>query len=301
MADRIKTEAASLDGFAPSGDVGISCIGSTYHITENVIWAADHDVGLGPAQVRPVRLSANGTSSQLSTANTTGISGASVDGSTVRISNIADPDDAAKRCWVTRVDSTDADTDGTGAKRCEISIQSPLVFRQGTRYVIGFCQRIADWTSTTDEQLTWQIPPDDSLGVSPWFAHYVAGNARRIDVRFNRSETPSNGTSTITTIWSETDWAPLTWERWVLEITESQSNGYVKAWRNGVVVGEYSGTTGYVQPVGGGSYWKQGVYHWTNAGNTWDASLSMRNVWTKGAFVSDSVTPEDMDALLQTL
>ncbi len=298
MAD-IRTRTSSLAGLDPSGDSGISSVNGTYTVFGDVLWSADHALGLGVAQQRSVRLSGNGTSTLLSQNTTIGITGSSVNGSTARVTVATDPEDAAKACWLCRVDSSDADTDGTGAKRCEVSMTG-FTFLERETYVIGFVQRLADWTATTDEQLTWQTPAADALGVSPWAAHYVQGDTRRVDVRFNLNETPSNGTSTITTVWSESDWAPNQWDRFVIVVRESLTAGRLDVWKNGVLVGAYAGPVGYVQSTPG-SYWKQGVYHWTNAGNTWDASVPMRDTWTKGAFISTGVTPEDMDEFLKTL
>jgi hypothetical protein len=291
----MRIATAALDGVAPNEDIAILNVSDTYYVFQtDILWAAEAEIGVSRSQPRTVSVQSNGVSSStLSGA----ITATTIGGSNIRAGVVADPDDATKQCWYLRADSSDSDTSGSGAKRSEIlpstDCEAQNMFMD-RRYVIGLCERVADWTVTTDVQVTWQLHDPGSL--PPWLAHYVEGNTERIDMRYKLT-----GDTVLVNLWSKIDWTPNTWRRWVIDVVESQTSGVVRVFADGVQIINYSGPVGYAEPNGRGSYWKNGVYHWTDSGNTWDSSLSMREVWQKGAYISKTMAAGEMEQMLRDL
>lgn len=298
----IRTDGASLAGVDPAGDIAISNIAGTYYVFGTpLIWAADADIGVSRRQPRVVSVQSNGTTSTTASGS---ITGALVGGSTMRVGVVSDPADGAKSCWFLRADSADADTAGAGNKRSELlpsSDSEAASLYMDRTYVIGLLQRVADWRSTTDDQATWQLHDNTGAALSPWLTLMYSGETRSIIARYSLNASPSQANTVVVTLWSDVAWAPNTWDQWVIEAVESQTDGAARVWLNGVAVADYSGPLGYQEPAGRGSYWKQGVYHWTDAGNSWDASLSMRETWQKGAYIATGVTPAEMMTALDSI
>lgn len=292
----------SLSGYATNQDIAINHINGSYYIfNSDLLWVADANIGVLTKQPRTIIFQSNGLS-QISTLGT--ITGTSILGSTTRIGVVPDPLNGTKNCWYLRADSSDADTAGVGNKRSELLASSDSEIgsmKMNTAYVIGCCQRVADWTSTTDQQATWQIHDNAASSLSPWVALLYEGNTRKIYIRYSLNASPTQGNTTAELVWSQTGWTPNIWDKWVIKVVESQTNGLAQVWLNGTLLFTYNGPLGYQEPNNRGSYWKQGIYHWTDAGNTWDASLSMRETWQKGAYISNQVSAEEMISFLDTL
>jgi len=295
----VRLVSSSVSGLPVSDDICITHKEGTYYVYgPDMLWAAEAGIGARLGQPRQIGAQSIGNNSILLSAGE--VTGSSQDGSTLRIGVVADPDDAAKPCWLMRVHSNDADTAGTGAKRSEIAPRLDSEARgmlMGQRYVIGLAQRLPTWAGTTDEQLTFQFKGDDSIGASPWLAHYVLGSNRRLRLLYSLNPDQSGLVSQDLFAGSV---SPNTWERWVIEVIESQTAGLVRAWLNGQMVVDYAGPVGYQEPNGRGAYWKQGVYHWT-VGNAWDDAIPVREVWQKGAYVSKVMSVAAMDAVFQLL
>jgi hypothetical protein len=298
----IRTDSVSLEGIPPADDIAINYITDTYHVFgSELLWAADTEIGINKKQPRIVAIQSNGSSTNTALGSVTGTL---IGGSTTRAGVTTDPDDGTKTCWYLRADSSDTDTAGVGNKRSELlpsgDSEAGAMLMEKT-YIIGLAQRIADWRTTTDEQVTWQIHDNTGYAVSPWLALLYNGNTRTIEIRYSTSATPSQGNTTNQTIWSDSNWSPNVWEQWVIETKESQTQGVAKVWLNGILIATYQGPLGYQEPSNRGSYWKQGVYHWTDAGNTWDSSLSMRETWQKGAYIAANIQASDMISNLNTI
>lgn len=231
------------------------------------------------------------------------VTGTLVDGSTTRFARVADPDDAGKWCWYSRVNSGDPDTSGTGAKRCEWSLTGNAVFEEKNARVMGVCIRMQDWRALTDDQLVWQVHgPDASSVTVPWLILWVDAGVFKISLWYDTNASPSLGTVQSIDLFSEAVWSPLTWYRFAIFVREDWSgNGRVQVLRNGVQIVNYSGPVGVNDQALGGSYMKSGYYHWTS-GNAWDASVATREIWHKGPYiVSEAVPLAEMDAFLVTL
>lgn len=193
-----------------------------------------------------------------------------------RFSVVADPDNAAKKAWLFKCANTDADTAGAGAKRTEFSSYPDQYtgFPEGREFLACFATRTGQsWSGLTDEQLISQIHASSG---SPIFAIYVNGSGLRISIR--RGEV---GSAEVI-LYVDSMFVAQMWDSWVIYGKPGQP-GFLKVWRNGALVVNYSGNFGYTD--GSINYLKAGYYHWTNAGNTWDTNLTERTLYYKGPWI----------------
>ena len=103
----------------------------------------------------------------------------------------------------------------------------------------------------SDDDLPW------SGGTSPIFALELLVEKMRMAVRY----LPPGGSSSsqIKTVYPWTDNANIVRGKWYtikIEMKSNQSNGYLRMWRDGVQVFNYTGAIGYGCP----SYWEYGIY-----------------------------------------
>lgn len=78
-------------------------------------------------------------------------------------------------------------------------------------------------------------------------------------------------------------------------ICKSIRTALSQRWRNGSLVIDYIGALGYSD--GSINYLKAGYYHWTNAGNNWDATLPERTLYYKGPWVIDPARSSPGEAI----
>jgi hypothetical protein len=246
---------------------------------------------------------ANGVQSLLNTIPVGGYTAALVNGSTARFVQVADPDNAAKQCWWLRLSSADADTAGTGAKRTEFATSATnYPGRKGQRILYGMNVRLPSWSTTTDMQAIQQIHGSQDIASGPpWFAHYIQGSTETIVLRYSAATVPTVGNTTLITVWTNTVPAN-TWRRIVVDTAHAyDGGGYCKVWVNDVLVVDYVGALGYVEPLFP-SYPKAGIYHWTDSGNLWDATMPVREAHFKGPyFCNASVPSADLRQLLSVI
>lgn len=261
------------------------------------------DARLGWVQQNPSPgIQAYGSIGTVGTSVTADVTGTSVDGSTMRFGAVADPDDAGKVCWHIRVHPDDPLT--ASSKRGEFAHTSSRV-RHWNERTVGLCVRLQDWTELTDQQLFWQWHTDDALSAapSPWLAGYVLDGEMVVQMRYDTRETPVS--QTIVELYRDAAWTPLSWERWVIRSRAGYNGtGFVQILRDGQLIVDYSGAVGSnEQGVGTEtSYFKNGYYHWINAGNDWDTSVNTREVWHKGAYIADGrVSVSEMDDFLASI
>lgn len=245
------------------------------------------------------------TGTAVSLGTTGGITYSLVDGSTTRIGTTTDPMDASKSCWIFRCNSGDLDQGGSGNKRSEIYFYRGGRIKSKQNYLVGISTYLPPaLATTTDEQLFWQVHSDGWVAnASPWLAFYVRNGTARVDVRHGVDASTSPLTQ-VTTIFSQPVKTAV-WQHWVMLFRysyEDYTTNFVQLYLNGTMVGNYTGKLGYYEN-GGASFWKSGIYHWTNAGNTWDASLPTRECWQKGPVIlkDGAVSPAEMYDFLRLI
>lgn len=210
-----------------------------------------------------------------------------------RVSVVADPEDAAKKCWLLKCASTDADTAGTGAKRTEFSSypNSAQGIQDGDSFLVCFATRTGEsWAALSDDQLISQIHAGSG---SPIFAVYVNASGLRVSIRRG-----SVGSAEVP-LYTDAAFSHGQWLQWVVH-GRTGTDGFLRVWRNGLLIVDYVGAFGYSD--GSLNYLKAGYYHWTNAGNTWDTSLPERTLYYKGPWIVDErlSTPEEAIAFIRT-
>lgn len=231
------------------------------------------------------------------------VTGTSVDGSTVRLTRVADPEDESKWCWHWRVHPDDPDT--ASSRRGEFSFAQAITRKYNRNaFVVGMCIRLPDIKNTTDDQLVWQLHGPDGANIgNPYIVLLCTAGQLRIVLRYDTNEVSASGTQTVLTPWRDSDWVPNQWYRWAaLLLPDYLGNGRAVIMRDGVTVLDYVGPLGYNDDSVGTAYFKNGYYHWINSGNDWDRSVETRDVWHKGAYVASTlVSINEMDDFLAGL
>ena len=251
-------------------------IDNVFVASDAVLAQADPVVGL-TEQIGNMQIQTNGVVSTLQTPSVG-----------TRVTVVQDPEDASKKCWLMKCASTDADTAGTGAKRTEFSSYPDTYqgIQDGKEFLACFATRTGEsWAALTDEQLISQIHAGSG---SPIFAIYVNASGLRASIRrgaVGSAEIP---------LYTDATFTHGQWSRWVL-YGRTGIDGFLQVWRNGAPVVDYTGALGYSD--GSINYLKAGYYHWTNAGNTWDASMPERTLYYKGPWLVDPSRSGLYDAL----
>lgn len=238
------------------------------------------------------------------------VNGTSVNGSTVRVGVTTDPDDAAKRCWIYRVNINDPDTAGSGNKRSETSCDFPtMAIRDKDRgHSLFFATRYCDISATTTgQQVISQVHASNTnTGCPPWYGILVGpGNRLFIVLRYDENPVTSNATNQN---WIPYDnfFVPNTWDKWYVEYRQSHDglDGYCRIWRNRVKIVDYVGKLGYVDN-GGYSYLKAGIYHFTEGDPSFafDPAVPTRECWQKGPYMLPVgiITPTEAFDFLDTI
>lgn len=243
------------------------------------------------------RIQSYGTGTTRPTQSPTGVTGTSVNGSTVRVARVADPDDAGKWAFWMRADVADPLT--FNGRRSEFSYDDPDArFFVGQRVVIGAMLRFPDWTGvpTGDKLLVLQL--HGKTDIQPWLSINWDGSRCYLRHTYDNAALPTNETGDANVSETDITWAPNTWMRIALEVKIAPGGGgAVRAMVNGSVIRDYTGPIGFNEY----NYFKTGVYKWSSS-NTWTTTgtLGTREVYLKGPYMfrSETETAEQMDALL---
>lgn len=245
------------------------------------------------------------------------INGPVVDGSAVRIANVADPQDAAKRCWLYRININDPDTAGSGNKRAELSgdFRQMALRNKDGGHIMFFAVRYCDLsTTTTGQQVISQVHASNTnTGCPPWYGMLVGpGNRLFFILRYDPNPITSDSTN-VNWIAYDNFFTPNTWMHVVVEYRQSNDTpeGYCRIWlrRQGEAapttpIVNYNGMLGYVDN-GGYSYLKAGIYHFTEGAPqfAFDAALPTRECWQKGPYQLPigTVTVAEAFAFLETV
>lgn len=220
--------------------------------------------------------------------------------------SIAEPDQPdLKPSFQWDVRKTDPDTASTGAKRCEFSFGWRVMSYPGKVQVdrVGLkanethwwavAIKAEDWSSTVadhhnDWQILWQWHDFGGPGLPPFLALHALGNEWHIQLAYDTSSRPSNGT-----LKKEWPWRgfvqPGTWNRFIVKARKdlvTPNNSFVQIWMNGNLIVDYKELPfGYNLPEA--DYAKVGLYKWfstspTNTPNVWHDSQPARRMWSKG-------------------
>jgi hypothetical protein len=257
-------------------------VDNVFVASDAVLAQADPVVGL-VEQIGNLQIQTNGVVSTMSSPSVG-----------TRVSVVADPENAAKKCWLLKCASTDADTAGTGAKRTEFSSYPNAAqgIQDGEAFLACFATRTGEsWASLSDDQLISQIHAGSG---SPIFAVYVSASGLRVSIRrgaVGSAEIP---------LYTDAAFAHNQWLQWVVH-GRTGVDGFLRIWRNGALIVDYAGAFGYSD--GSINYLKAGYYHWTNAGNDWDAALPERTLFYKGPWIVDSraVTPAEAISFIDSV
>lgn len=212
-----------------------------------------------------------------------------------RASVVADPDDRSSRAFELSVMPTDADTSGSGNKRCELALgwkeyrypgkvlarTTALPRNRDFWWSIKF--RLADWRATRDRQVIFQWLPGFSTTAGPILGLDVWGNTLRLEIHYDSGAAPSETTMTKLIPWTLTRWQPNRWYTMVFRAridAATPAGGKLVMWLDGAQVLDYRGPIGFTVPTEG-DYVKFGPYHWTG-NNPWDLSVVKRTGWYKG-------------------
>lgn len=183
------------------------------------------------------------------------------------------------------------DPEASGSPRCELS------FVRGTK---GYLPKAStfwftatvwldDWRGTDDEQLVAQFHDGDwSRGLNPFFALLIRGNQARVNVRWDTTQNETIAKTHVANkdIWSGSFDFSRRWVTFVVQArtsTRASDAPFVRVWRDGQLIANYSGPVGYNQPEFR-DYAKVGYYHWLN-GNPWDQRMPVRTVYVRRATV----------------
>ncbi|MDP3086317.1 MAG: heparin lyase I family protein [Rubrivivax sp.] len=212
-----------------------------------------------------------------------GIHGADLGGGmgTQRFGKVADPDQPSRKVLMFRANVNDRLA--AAAPRCEMTFSptqaGSLPVKKELWFAFGV--RLKDWKVTDDEQLLMQWHwGNGAIPLNPFLGLFLRGNTLRIDNRFDATYPPSKNTTTVKTLWQNTQLPIDRWTYFVIKARISPHLGdapYVKVWRDGVQVASYSGPVGYNYPEVN-PYVKVGHYQWIASYNPWSTAAPTKTV-----------------------
>lgn len=222
-----------------------------------------------------------------------------IEGSDQRFGFVVDPNNAAKRAAVMRLDSTDPLT--ASATRIEMSCLGTTC-AENNEYTIGFAFRTGMWKQSDDEQVIFQMKSVATGPGNPFLALVVGGGGRGAawNIRYNASPDPQQVGNTVLPIIS-VPWVEQEWEYYVIQLKRHWDLAQLpslKIWRNGTQVIDYAGPISYNIP-NDVSQIKLGIYHYTPP--AWVAPLN-RVAYFKGllqypGFVNETVVRSILQAI----
>ncbi len=294
MADRIVTPAISypssvepLGGFPEdisAGEAGPS--GYVFHTGASGVI----DPSMSYWAHSKYRVEALGANTPFDTIPDGGLTlpGVPIEGTDQRFGFVSDPDDPTRKAVVVRLGSTDPLT--ASATRLELSCLGTACV-EDVDYTIGFAYRTGAWKQSDDEQAVFQMKSVIQSPGNPYLALVVGGrpNGANWVIRYNADVNPQQAGNSVVSV--PTPWEENTWEYCVIHLRrhwDPAFNPFVKIWRNGSLVVDYSGPISFNLP-GDVSQTKIGIYHWTPP--AWVAPL-YRVAHFKGLLQYAGLVPE---------
>ncbi len=208
-------------------------------------------------------------------------------GNTLRVGPVPDPQNPARQVLYFGVDADDPVIfDGTRAHLSNLS--QTLPFNETFWHTASIMHE--DWTGTTNNQAIWEWHDGDhSSGLSPFLAFYIQGGKLTIGARYASRPNPSRADMIGVTLFSEPATAANQWQDYVIQgriNPYAGGGGFVRIWRDGVLIVDYQGPIGYDQP-GHPSYAVMGYYHW-HSYNPFDRRIPVRRTyWAWSSVVRD--------------
>ncbi|MCB9818540.1 heparin lyase I family protein [Candidatus Nomurabacteria bacterium] len=149
---------------------------------------------------------------------------------------------------------------GTNKPRAELLKTKPEMMKLDTEYWFGLSVYIpSDWVADSNPEILWQIHGSGNFSQtsSPPLAFGVSNNNMHMVHRYD-----INGKMTTKNFWI----APIEKGKWMDFIVNvnwtGKDNGFIKVWKDGKVIYDRKGTTGYNYDGTGGAYLKIGDYKW---------------------------------------
>jgi hypothetical protein len=107
-------------------------------------------------------------------------------------------------------------------------------------------------------------PDPNELSPSPLFAYTFDGGVLRVDLRTS-TENPLVANPPPIIVYTDAAFPVGRWVRFVAQLrVDPAGSGFVKVWRDGAQIVNYSGPLGYVDAAG--PYWKFGIYRAATSG-----------------------------------
>lgn len=212
-----------------------------------------------------------------------GIQGTDLGGrlGTTRFGKRGDPDNPNRQVLMFRPNMYDAYT--ASAPRCELtfspSFNGKLPVNQDVWFAFGV--RLQNWVVTSDEQILMQWHwSNGTIPLGPFVALSLKGNTLKIDSKYNANNPPSIATTTGIIQWQRSDPPLNKWTYFVFKArisTNSVDAPYLKVWRDGIPIVDYTGPLGYNYPTVT-PYLKIGHYQWVASYNQWSPLAATKTV-----------------------
>jgi hypothetical protein len=209
-----------------------------------------------------------------------------------RFGKVPDPDNSARKVLMFRPNSGDALV--AGAPRCEMtfspSFGGKLPVNQDIWFAFGI--RLKDWVPTTDEQILMQWHwSNGTIPLGPFLTLALKGGKLQIDSKANAAYPPTVASTTTRVHWTNGAVPSNVWSYFVVKARISPHavhNPYLKVWRDGTQIVNYSGPFGYNYPEVT-PYAKIGHYQWVAAYNTWISAASTKTILVRTpALINDT-------------
>jgi hypothetical protein len=210
----------------------------------------------------------------------------------LRFGKVADPFDPKRKVLMFKASRSDPYI--AGAPRCEMGFSPTQAGKLplGQEVWFAFGLHLPAWTPSSDAQLVaqWHVTNSGSA-LNPLLAFIVKGSDLYVEARHNASTAPTIAT-TATPVTAKSAGLPSgKWTYIVVQAklsTDPAKSPFLRVWRDGRVVVNYSGPLGYNIP-NHVPYLKVGHYHWMSDSNPWPAGVPSRTVMIRApSLVTDS-------------
>lgn len=212
--------------------------------------------------------------------NTSGIAG--------KLEVVADPDDAAKKCWLMSMNKADADSQSANAKRAEFGFTNANSTFTDEEVVIGYKFRLNDYSLSQDQFLifqVWSAGLVEGTYSPPVGLYHYYGNLK---VQKRWALAPEN--QIVTDLYQIPDLAYEAWNTVIIKLKPSRfenggisEDGLLDVYLNNNRIVSYIGKIGY----GAKMLLKSGFYQWS-APTNWDSNYLTKTMYTKGPYMSES-------------
>lgn len=183
-----------------------------------------------------------------------------IEGTDNRFEFTTDPDDPSRRVIAMRLSSTDPLT--AGATRIELS-HLGYAFPEGVPYTFAFSIRTGPM-SDLDEQALFQLKSVATDPGNPFISLISRDSTEKWIIRHNSNSPPLQASNSVVDLGAMPR-LPNTWYTYVVQCVRhwrADRSPFVRVWRNGDKVVDYSGPVSY-NLVGDPSQCKVGIYHYT--------------------------------------